>query len=496
VSRDEVDARRLGITGRSGGGTQTAYIAAVDERLVAAAPENYLTTFEHLLKSRGPQDAEQNFYRGLARQFDQADFLIVRAPKPAIILATTRDIFSIEGTQTVFEETRRAYRVLGQESAMAMSVDDAEHESTRKNREATYAFFQQHLDLPGDATDLQVEQLTAEELRITATGHLATSLRGETILSLNQREAARLGQQLDERRRDPVRHLSAVKEAAARLAGYERLPEGRQQSVFSGRYQRSGYAIEKHLLPVDERYAIPLLALVPHGDDPARVVLYLHPEGKAAAAKPGGEMESLVRQGWVVVAPDLIGTGELGPGYLVDSVGEHGPFLPWFGYVLMGKSIVGRQMQDLIRTVRFIEQRFGVPAAEIAGLARGAAAPVLLHAAAIEGICAKVALLEPLLSYRSLCSSRVYPLPFLQASVPAALTAYDLPDLAACLAPRRLLLANPCEGSGRPAEADTVGQETAVITRAYSLSGDAARFVLLSQDAGVSLSQALSAWLK
>jgi hypothetical protein len=236
--------------------------------------------------------------------------------------------------------------------------------------------------------------------------------------------------------------------------------------------------------------------MVPHGKAPSRVVLYLHPDGKAAGAKEGGEMESLVRQGCVVVAPDLIGTGELGPGYLVETVKEHGPFLTWYGYVLMGKSIVGRQLQDITRTVRFIEQTFGVAPADIAGIARGAAAPVLLHVAAIEGICSSVALLEPLLSYRSLCSARSYPLPFLQASVPAALTAYDLPDLAGALAPRRLLMVSPRDGSGRAAAAAEVGQDTAVIKRAYSAAGDGSRFVLKDPDSGQPVSQVLSEWLK
>ncbi|MEX2397300.1 MAG: acetylxylan esterase, partial [Balneolales bacterium] len=49
LTRDEVDHARLGITGRSGGGTQTAYIAAMDERIHAAAPEAYITSFNYLL---------------------------------------------------------------------------------------------------------------------------------------------------------------------------------------------------------------------------------------------------------------------------------------------------------------------------------------------------------------------------------------------------------------------------------------------------------------
>ena len=39
-----------GITGRSGGGTQSALISAYDERILAAAPECYITTYKRLLQ--------------------------------------------------------------------------------------------------------------------------------------------------------------------------------------------------------------------------------------------------------------------------------------------------------------------------------------------------------------------------------------------------------------------------------------------------------------
>ncbi len=170
LTRPEVDAARIGITGRSGGGTQSAYIAAVDDRILAAAPENYLTTFESVLKMRGPQDAEQNFYRGIAHGFDQADLLIARAPQPTLIIATTRDIFNIEGTQTAFAEAGRAHRALGGTDSMVMTVDDAEHTSTKQNREATYAFFRKHLRHPGDSADEAIARPSEDELRITETG--------------------------------------------------------------------------------------------------------------------------------------------------------------------------------------------------------------------------------------------------------------------------------------------------------------------------------------
>jgi cephalosporin-C deacetylase-like acetyl esterase len=99
LTRDEVDPERIGMTGRSGGGTQTAYIAAVDDRVYAAAPEAYITNFTRLLQTIGPQDAEQNLPGGIARGIDHADYLHVRAPNPTLLIATTEDFFSIQGAR-------------------------------------------------------------------------------------------------------------------------------------------------------------------------------------------------------------------------------------------------------------------------------------------------------------------------------------------------------------------------------------------------------------
>ena len=108
-SRPEIDTTRIGITGRSGGGTQTTYIAAFDSRIKAAAPECYVTSYEKLLMSRGPQDAEQNFAGGIAAGLDISDLLISFAPKPMLLVTTTRDIFSIQGARDAFKDAKQAY---------------------------------------------------------------------------------------------------------------------------------------------------------------------------------------------------------------------------------------------------------------------------------------------------------------------------------------------------------------------------------------------------
>ena len=53
-SRKDIRADKIGCAGNSGGGTETAYLMALDDRIVAASPGCYLTTFRRLIDSKGP----------------------------------------------------------------------------------------------------------------------------------------------------------------------------------------------------------------------------------------------------------------------------------------------------------------------------------------------------------------------------------------------------------------------------------------------------------
>lgn len=488
ISRPEVDPERIGVTGRSGGGTQTAYIAAFDERVTAAAPECYITTLEQQLKTGGPQDAEQNFYHGIARGIDLADLLEVRAPKPTLMITTTRDIFSIEGARTTFKEAKRTYEAFGKVENISMVEDDTAHASTLKNREAMCAFFQKHLNLPGNPADEKVAFLTPEELQVTHTGQVLTSLNSKTVFDLNREESRKLGEQLNKQRQNLNQHLEAVKKAARQLSGYTP-PREFNPPVFSGRFQRTGYALEKYLLPVDDRYAIPLLVMMPEDTARREAILYLHPQGKGAealagGASPGGEMEKLVNQGYIVVAPDIRGTGELGPGYLEgDAYIDKVSYNQWFAGILTAKSIVALQAADVVRVTQFINTYFQIPKEKLIGMAKGELAPTLLHTAVMEDNFGKIALLNAPLSYRSLVMHKFYKPSFIPTTVAGALTAYDLPDLAASLAPMKLLMIDMVDQDGNIDNKVLSEEEIAVIQAAFAASGGQGNFILSSGEA-------------
>jgi len=462
ISRKEVDPKRIGVHGNSGGGTQTAYVSALDERVAASAPSCYITNYKRLMQSIGVQDGEQNFYHGILNGIDHADFIEARAPKPTLIMATTRDFFSIQGTRETYKEVKRIYERFGEPDHIKITEDDFEHGYTQKNREAMYAFFQKYLKIPGSPLEEKVDFLSEKELQKTSTGQLSTSLDSQTVFSLNQKEAKKLQSKLETSRDNLTKHLPGIINSAKTFSGYIN-PCLTDEPVFTGRIQRNGYVIEKYFIKGEGNYVIPYLLSIPDKAN-SKAVVTLYPSGKTAGFEDG-ETELLISKGFTVLTPDLIGTGEVGPGDFRGVNLDDISYNIWFSAVLIGRSIVGIQASDVVKLAHFLLRDKKIT--DIYGIAHKETCPVLLHASAFDHAFSRVALINPYSSYRSVVMSRFYQPGFVHSFVPGALTAYDLPDLAASLAPRKLLIAGVTDGNAMTVNMDHIKEDFDIIIRNY-----------------------------
>jgi dienelactone hydrolase len=483
VSRPEVDPDRIGVTGISGGGTQTSYIAALDDRVLAASPTCYITGFRRLLESIGPQDAEQNFNAGIAHGIDHADFLELRAPKPTLVTATTRDFFSIQGARESVAEARRAFQALGAEDHLAILEDDFGHGYTRKLREGIYAFFQKHLSNPGSSSDREIPVLSREELTVTPTGQLADSLGGESVYSLNLEVVRSNLKRLAESRKNLGPHLARISSAAGSISGYTS-PGGAHGHVFRGRHARDGYHVEMHVLSGEGQGIVPFLLFLPAGEARPPSLIYLHPQGKAAAAAPGGEIEHFVNKGYAVLAPDLAGTGELG------AVSQTLSFLG----ILTGRSVAGIRAADIVRCVQYLRNRPDLRTDSITAVARGNMAIPLLHAAVFESAISRVALIEPLVSFEAVVSNRFYTIDPGDV-IGNVLTAYDLPDLEAALAPRKLMMIDIQDHLAKAAPPGSADSALEIVRRSYTERKAEGNLVVESSSPSRSIDRILLAWL-
>ncbi len=497
LTRKEVDPDRIGMTGRSGGGTQTAYTAALDERILAAAPECFITSMEYIFKSIGPQDAEQNLIRMISEGLDHADLLEVRAPKPALMITTTRDFFSIQGARETFSEVKQFYNALDAGEQIGMVEDDDVHASTKKNREAMYAFFQKYLNNPGSPADQDVEVFNEKDLWVTETGQLATSMKSETLYSLNRKVAEnqiaklklfRASEDIDE-------HRKKTGSEAKRLSGFT-TPEYSGEAVFSGRYTTEEYVLEKYLIPGSGDYMLPAALFRPPGVRNNEVILLLDERGMEHAALEDSLMiQSMLEQGYSLLLFDVRGIGSLGPGYLKgDAYIDNTSFNQWFAGILTNKSTVGMRAEDILRIVDFMDTRLE-DLEIVSAIASGACGSELLHAAVFDKRIQKIGLVNPFISFADIVLNRDYSPAFIPSTVAGAIEKYDLPDLMAAISPRKFLIINPQSENGDPAGDDQKSCRLSYPRIIYNQKGVEDNFQHMVVDEGPPLNEQIIEWL-
>lgn len=495
MTRKEVDPKRIGMTGRSGGGTQTAYAAAFDERIKAAAPECFITSMTYVLKSIGPQDAEQNLFHMICEGLDHADLLEVRAPKPTLMVTTTRDFFSIQGARETFREARNFYKAIGAEENMNMVEDDNVHTSTKLNREAMYAFFQKTLDLPGDPTDMDVEVFKEEELWATSTGQLVTSLKGETIFSLNKQLVEKQIENLELSRKDCDLSIEEIRASAREWSGFE-YPNTLGKVVFSGRYVNSDFVLEKYLIQGSGDYMLPAVLYKPQKNSRKKIILLLDDDGMEHAANKGVLAHELVKYGYGVILADLPGIGKLGPGYLEgDAYIGKVSYNQWFAGILVGKSIVGLQAEDIVRLSSFASSHCR-QANGIIAISSGVVGAALLHAGAFDQEIEKICLIREPATYEDIATTRDYSPKFISATVAGAINDYDLTDLGCVLYPRKLLLINPLSADGNALSREEADNTWSLLRKMYLRKGVPGNFEIVTGKDEQSVQTNLQEWLK
>ncbi|PYU39216.1 MAG: hypothetical protein DMG54_01120 [Acidobacteria bacterium] len=465
-SRKEVDPARIGLTGNSGGGTHTAYIAALDDRIQVAAPSCYITSWHLMLDTIGPQDAEQTFPLWLQEGLDYPDYLYAFAPKPYLLLSAIRDFFPIAGARETLAEAERVYAAIGEREKVGMFEADDGHGYNKSRRLAAYDWFGRWLKGARDTDpEPQIEMATPEELRCTATGQVSTSLGGESVFTLNQK---RLAQLKASRLTRPADLPGKVRE----VIRYEP-PSGPLQVTSYGVITRSGYRIEKLIYESEPGIFIPSLLYVPDaGASKKAAVLMVTGDGKAASAS---EAEQFAASGTVVLSIDMRGTGET----RVDTDVNSREFDHYFGdfnnimtALLVGKTMAGMRALDISRGVDVLTSGKEVDPNQVYGYGKDEGALPLLYATVLDGRIRRVMLDGMLVSYESVVNSRVSRR-ILEGVAPGMLKYYDLQDLVAATAPRDVWIVNGTDPMGHELPASEVTKEYRRALEAFSQQGAA-----------------------
>lgn len=430
ASRPEVDANRIGVTGNSGGGTHTAYLAAIDDRLKVAAPSCYITNWTRLLAQLGPQDAEQNLPPFLNFGYDFPDFLYAFAPKPYLVLSAIRDFFPIGGARATFAEAKTVYDAIGAEDKLKMVEADDGHGYTLPRRLAAYAWMSKWLKgVEDDGIEPKFPLATEAELQCTERGQVG----GDTVFTLNQRRATSVRGSAPD-----------VATSARKRTGFSP-GAGAPPVTPYGVIHRTGYRIEKFVYESEPGISIPAVLAIPSsGSGMRKAVVYADGGGKAMAA---AKLDQWMAEGKIVLAIDIRGLGELASERTND---------PWFGdaasiqaALLIGRTMVGMRALDITRAVDMLAARMDVDSKSIEAIGIGRASVPMLYAAAFDKRIQAVELDGLLASYQSIIDTRIHRRVF-EHVAQGAIRDYDLPDLVKVIAPRRVTIRSKVDAMGEP----------------------------------------------
>ncbi len=471
-TRPEIDPKRIGCTGNSGGGTLTSYLMALDGRIRAAAPSCYLTSLRRLVETIGPQDAEQNIHAQIAYGMDHADYVLMRAPRPTLMCVATRDFFDIGGAWDSFRQAKRFYTRLGFPERVDLVETDAPHGFSPTLRTGATRWMRRWLLKADDAiTETESPVLPDKELQCTPEGQVMQLPGARSVYDLN----LDLEKQLAEARKkfwkendargalDEVRRITGIRPPYT-AAGWkwERV----------GELVRQGHRIDKLVLRPEPGISLPALAFVPEKPG-AQATLYLHEGGKEADAAPGGPIEKLVSQGRLVLAVDLRGMGEAKAGGKSDIAAYLGPeWTDGFLAYMLDTSYLAMRTKDILACAEFLagynapsgiavspRQSEGLvqpaPATrrEVHLVSIGRTGPAALHAAALEpDWFASVTLKGCLRSWSDVVRTPQAKNQWINV-VHGALRVYDLPDLLATLPKEKVTVIEPVDALERRVDA-------------------------------------------
>lgn len=433
ASRPEIDPQRIGFTGCSGGGTLTSYVMALDDRVACAAPACYLTTFRRLIETIGPQDAEQNIFGQVSYGMEQTDYVLMRAPRPTLISATTGDFFDISGTWDTYRQAARIYARLGRPEQIDLVEVEGGHGVQSQNLAAITQWMRRWLldkDEPVDVMDLAVRP--ESDLLCTETGQVLRLPAERSVYELNaEYEAALAAERTRLWEQTPRPELLDKVRVQIGVRPLDQLTPPTWRDA--GRINRDGYHIDKLVLKSDGRL---LPALTFHPATPRDdAYLYLHDSGKTGDSAPEGEIEQLVEQGYVVVSVDLRGQGETGSNEPDDLLGD---WKTYYLAYLLGRPLLGMQVEDALTAGHFVAYYQTSEPRNVHLVGAGQAGIVALHAAALRpDLFTSVTLRDTPADWSSLVSNPV-PAGRLTTTVHGALQLYDLPDLVHTLRPGQL----------------------------------------------------------
>jgi cephalosporin-C deacetylase-like acetyl esterase len=500
LSRCEVDPQRVGMTGSSGGGLNTFFTTAIEDRFNCAIPVAYPCTFFEAMRAERDLNWEDgmdmcNQVPQVMSYAEMSDIASLFIPKPYLILTGIRDkIFPVAGTRKIAADLEHNYRLAGVPERFQYVEFDEEHGYALSLRQAAYGWLKRWLLGEGDGSpvpepdlDLLPDPYPVEySIPPAPTPHhwrnqsptLTPAPGAVPGFCFPTHKALDSEAILREKIRAKTETNSKWPPLPAQLAelpGWQKeirrtiqnilgpFPEqGPLHTRLFNQVCESGILAERITFQSEEGITIPGLLILPENwKHPIPVVIYAGEWGKIQGLR-SGLIEDVVGAGYGVLAIDVRGVGETATS----------DFEAATNLLMMDRPLFGQRVFDVIRAVDFIWERcYLAPQIDkgrlvIAG--EGVGGLWGLYAASLNDRVAAVVALETIYSYKALLVNG--------ANYPASVYLFDILkhlDLAhviAACAPCPVYL-QPVDGRRQPCVNSDIAVALQPAREAFALSG-------------------------
>ena len=372
----DVDVKKIGITGASGGGTQTFLLAAIDDRIAAAFPAVMVST-----AMQGGCVCENCSY--LRVRTGNIELAGVFAPKPQAMSGAndwTKEIMT-KG----FPELRQLYKLYGaEENVAAKAWVQFPHNYGQPSREFMYTWFKKHLQAGNGAVEekpfkpVPIKELSVfDEKHPRPTDELGAMKFRDVMSQASDAQMAKLTP-TDEKSLTEFRKVVGT---ALRVMVNSSVPSTVTVQGYSSE-EKQNFTIHKAILGrKGEGDALPSMGLIPKGFSCSCAVLWLHPKGIASLLQNGvltPEVKALHDKGYAVLGIDPLGVGALTPSNPFTTHKDYAGFT--FGY---NRSLVANQVHDVLTAIGNLLHNAQIKTIHVIGWAE--MGPIAVLAKALAG---------------------------------------------------------------------------------------------------------------
>lgn len=467
ISRADVDPTRIAVTGASGGGNQSMYVGAIDERIRVVVPVCSVGNYQAYL---GVACCVGEVLPGALRFCEEGDILGLIAPRPLLVMNASRDSvqFSIIEAAKSVSWAREIYRLYGAEDKLRHAVFDAPHGYDRAMREALYGWLNRWFkDAPTEEPlpEPELEPELPETLRCFPDGH-----RFDGFLTQPQFVATRWKHRLQEiptpthreaweSQRLLMEHwLEQVLGGPPRVSPQTRLIE---QSVAD---LPDGAVGQELRVTVETGISIPVTVVRPAETSlDVPLVVVADPDGEATAPTHPF-VRALLELGVAAALVELRATGSSAvPRDRIADAVDHNS-CEWG--VWIGDPLAGQWARDLLAAIEAASNRVGIDPMRVSVACWNGAVIAGVIAAIFDDRIRALAAVKPLASHRT---NQVPAGHRMVYHIPHLARVGDLPHLYAMLAPRRLILAEPRSPTGQSLDSLAASQVFRFTRTVYAL---------------------------